>query len=80
MQKFTFFLLLHSICSIFSVRYATSQQKKKGKNIAVGTRFLSEDMGKTELIFKMQLAEKANAASCIQLSSQLHRQTDRQTV
>ena len=33
-------------------------------------------MGKTELVFKMQLAENANAASCIRLSSQLHEQTD----
>ena len=37
-------------------------------------RFLSENMGKTELVFKMQLAENANAASCIRLSSQLHGQ------
>ena len=44
--------------------------------MAVGTRLLSENIGKTELVFKMQLAENANAAGCIRLSSQLHGQTD----
>ena len=49
--------------------------KMEGNNIVVSTRFLSENMGKTEQVFKMQLVENANAAGCIRLSSQLHGQT-----